>query len=459
MCPGSDEDGGASVSSGSEAAEAEVRDHSSDGSLKILSVNVTVLTRARLETVLKLALKQGVHAICFQETRHPRGGFGWADEDLRNAGYRCQWSAEPPPDKAGRTGFGGTALAWLPSLGRGEAVESASHRQCGRVFGDFALWSVYGPASRASPHWLGGILEETDAVAGKPRLAIGDFNWRKQYSDFVVEPWSEFETETSTVRAGTAKPTRCLSAGVDVEDGVCSLLCGVPHHRAVTYTVGFKTEAVVDKKWRLRRTGKYAWSIAPLVDEKDALVLAGDRVAPRAQKQTPLGTAWKSWHGRAEAVLKKAVELELAVATTRPERPKGSEASMRPVAPTAPHRANESILSRRLRRLHRKAVAESGVKGQQGHAQLGKKDRWHWKVLLEERLCRSLRAIPSTWAEAESLASTLYSEERERQQKTSARAWKQQFSTWALSTLRAGTKILRKPTPAATFTASDKRAE
>ena len=50
-----------------------------DEQLKILSINVTVLTRERLSTVLDEAEERGVDIIAFQESRHPAGGFRWAN--------------------------------------------------------------------------------------------------------------------------------------------------------------------------------------------------------------------------------------------------------------------------------------------------------------------------------------------------------------------------------------------
>ena len=65
-----------------------------------VSANVTVLTRARLEQVLKLALAKRALVVALQETRHPEGGFAWAHEDAAKAGFHVQWSLDAGLDTA-----------------------------------------------------------------------------------------------------------------------------------------------------------------------------------------------------------------------------------------------------------------------------------------------------------------------------------------------------------------------
>ena len=43
--------------------------------IRIVSANVTLLTRQRLDEALSLASAEQAHAISVQETKHPPGGF------------------------------------------------------------------------------------------------------------------------------------------------------------------------------------------------------------------------------------------------------------------------------------------------------------------------------------------------------------------------------------------------
>ena len=61
--------------------------------VKIISVNVTALTRDRLRAVLAYANGlEGLVFICLQETRHPSGGFRWASTEAARQGWSTDWS-------------------------------------------------------------------------------------------------------------------------------------------------------------------------------------------------------------------------------------------------------------------------------------------------------------------------------------------------------------------------------
>ena len=120
----------------------------------MLSVNVTLFTRARLRSVLRLASEHQAGVLALQETRHPDNGFRWAGAIAATEGWWVQWSLDTSIDRRGVRRQGGTALLWRRELGRGEpcrfdAPEHLQSRACGRTWGSFSIWSVYGDAQRA----------------------------------------------------------------------------------------------------------------------------------------------------------------------------------------------------------------------------------------------------------------------------------------------------------------------
>ena len=137
-----------------------VRNGSSDHAVTVMSANVTALTEARLEQVLEVALNRNAVVIALQETRHPSGGFGWAEHVAARAGFRTQWSADAGLDAAGRRHPWGTALLWRETLGRSQQLPSDSHRSTGRRWAGFSVWSVYGLASRADTQWFTQSLSQ-----------------------------------------------------------------------------------------------------------------------------------------------------------------------------------------------------------------------------------------------------------------------------------------------------------
>ena len=224
-----------------ESEAAVVQNASSVSGVAVISANVTVPTRARLEQVLKFALSKGALVIALQETRHPEGGFVWAHEDAAKAGFRVQWSIDAGLDTAGKRHPGGTALLWSETLGRSEQLPSETHRCTGRRWGGFSVWSIYGPARKADTQWFTQSLSNALNPDDLPSLAVGDHNWKKIYGGLVAWPWTSADTGP-TVISGQAKPTWALAAHAAVSVDETTELLGIPHHKAVVAIIDIQTK-------------------------------------------------------------------------------------------------------------------------------------------------------------------------------------------------------------------------
>ena len=350
---GSSEEAASSSSSSDNEACAKVSFRTSGSGVAVVSSNVTMLTKARMVAVLQLAISSRAHVVALQETRHPPGGFKWAERLAADAGFRMQWSDDAGFDKVGGRLPGGTALLWKSTMAKSTKIECAGHRATGRRWGGFTAWSVYGPQSRADPNWLAEILNKGSSHGTKACIVIGDLNWKAAYEDIAVSPWVMAESD-ATIISGASKPSRALAAHASVVVTSMAELIGVPHHKALVAQYGLDTPEEEPQRRRLRRTALYSWTAKLLTSERTVLNARLEAKCPPYHGPR-LDLAWQSWHQRAEEAFKIAADLELATVLTKAERSKGSKPSTRPVAPTAGHREESSILARRLDRLFRAA--------------------------------------------------------------------------------------------------------
>ena len=74
---------------------------------------------------------------------------------------------------------------------------------------------------------------------------------------------------------------------------------------------------------------------------------------PKLDAKCSLVSSWRRWHARAERAFELAVSHGFATKLSKAERPKGSFPTSRPCAHGACHRAPQSVLHRRLLRIHR----------------------------------------------------------------------------------------------------------
>ena len=84
----------------------------------MISANVTMLTKHRLEEVMALAGQHQACIVSLQETKHPPGGLAWAEKAVRKEGWKAAWSADNGHDELGRRKPGGTLLLTKASLGQ-----------------------------------------------------------------------------------------------------------------------------------------------------------------------------------------------------------------------------------------------------------------------------------------------------------------------------------------------------
>jgi hypothetical protein len=118
---------------GAQEAEAVDEVEDLDKVIRLMSINTTILTKARLEAVWVEAQRQQCDVIVFQETRHARE-YPWAARFFRSKGWGWQLSVPAARMASGAPGMGGTAVAWKLSLGKSADVKWHSHRGCGRSF-------------------------------------------------------------------------------------------------------------------------------------------------------------------------------------------------------------------------------------------------------------------------------------------------------------------------------------
>ena len=150
---------------------------------------MTRLTRARWAEVLALAGVTRAFAVCLQETKHPTGGYRWAEAMANAAGFRMQWSPNAGVDTLGRARCGGTALAWRVTAEKSEEQKSTSQAATGRAWAHMALWSIYGPASATDVDWAASNFDNAERCRGRPRLLFGDWNWKEAYAQTLPSDW------------------------------------------------------------------------------------------------------------------------------------------------------------------------------------------------------------------------------------------------------------------------------
>ena len=390
-----------------------------DAHFRLMSINVTQLNKARLEAVLDAADAEQADAICLQETRHPDGGFPWASRAARRRGWLSQWSPTPPGNARGVRGHGGTAIMWRTELGKSAAVKSDTHRVCGRTWRECCLMSVYGDASQEDWPWLSSALRTAEGHSSRVQICVGDYNWRAGYQRAIAGGWQAAPVLPTTVDSAAAAPTRCLVRGASCNGVQVLPLVGVPHHCIVVYAMELQMAHRPSER-RLRRCAVYQWHVSPRAAECEHLHQAADAAGPPLFHSTgDVAAVWDRWHARAEAVLRCAERLGLAVCTARAERAKGSLPTARPAAHGAAHRLPESVGVRRLKRLHR-AAAEQHRRGAAARPLTEEQCR-HWKAAVRDGL---VARVPRSQEEAVRAASDACHRACRKQQQADDAGWR-----------------------------------
>ena len=431
--------------------------------LRIMSINCTVLTRARLTTILDFAQSEDANCILLQETRHHATVVPWASGVAAKQSWCIHFSAPPPLDRMGRRSQGGTAVLWRRDSPMGKAapvpVEGANemrHRIAAVSFKDCIITSVYGPAHSANTSWFASLFPFCTRLGKSCSFLIGDFNFKPCYDSFVPNSWTASAAKATT-QAGSA-PTRAL-ASVAIEQVRAVPLPGIPHHFAVIYIANFPDLNTRNSQTtRLKRCAAYRWVSKPPTEEQLAKILhTANSLHPQLSPKTPLTDRWRRWHERAEGVFLAAVELGLAVKDSSGERPKGSFPEVRPCAPGQLHRGPQTVLHRRLLRVHR-AVAELVRQGYSVHAQLPP----NLGCRLDRVLFSAVGLHSPSNCTIEDALSQLNPAIRKEDDKLSQQAskhWRRHFTDFSHDTWHAAKQALNPPQLRAAFSAADMRAD
>ena len=445
----------------------------SDG-LKVLSGNVTVLTKDRLTTILTCAERAGAQIIALQETRHHSDtGFPFANRLATKKGWSITWSKAPPMHgnpRLHRRKEGGCALLWRKELGRGKPIASSEHRFCARIwdFGCFA--SVYGPAGVADNAWLQRCLT-TMTNHRRPSFLIGDFNWVSAYSRSLPGSW--FVSDNfPTVIGADAGPTRVVSLrqfGGPEKPSLAEALPGIPHHKATVWTCPkFPHEQVPLR--RLRRCARFEPATKPTdaqrkLLEREARELWNNRL-PHLDAQCEddetilrhLDSLLSHWNAVAEKFFNKASSMHLVQGPTGVERAKGSEPSTKSWASSKCGRgSDEPVAVRRCKRLHR-AAAEQLRRGN-GH-ELSPAQRRHWSAALADNLePKAIPRMPANQFEALDFANRALQVLSRREAAASKTSWVQRFKTWSQDACQAAKAVVKPQAPPQPTTAEELKDE
>jgi hypothetical protein len=404
------------------ARHMELPDAEAAWRVRILTVNVTALTKARAEVVLECACKHGVEIVCLQETRHV-GHAPWLASLCRQRGWAMEASPEPPLSRCGRfLRNGGTIMLWSLGLGRSRAAESDDHRRCERVFEHACVSNLYGPAAGADCEWVAANVRRSIERELPVHIHIGDFNWKGGYLQEYAG-WSMAEHGSTTIGSAAA-PTRCLVHGDAVVKYIAGeALPGVPHHEAVVYEIRGAPQCAAWQRrpdeLRLRRTAAFRWLRPLLHGEADVLKnLIPESLAECDDEEATM----QEWHRCAESVFMAAVGIGAAELVTKPERPKGSQPSTRPVCATARGRPARPVAVSRLLRLHRAAEHQRKFLG--GASPLTHSQRRHWASAVR---CGLLAYVAADQDEAVSMLTDAVTEYNVKAQQAKSRAWRRSF--------------------------------
>lgn len=269
--------------------------------MKILTHNVTSLTKARLIDVCKLGVKSDADAICLQETRHIRRNLAWAKSIAKQYGYHLAFSIPPPSGSRTSTTEGGTAILWRDvGLGKASIIDmpTPSHRVLAVSWANATIINFYGFASRPDHEWTAGVFAWSSDLNRPNTFMIGDFNWKSSFDDYLPLDWVVTDSSMPTTIDGS-RPTRCVGSS-EATKVTSTFVAGIPHHMAVTYEVNVSASAP-RQAMRLRKCAKFSWIKQTCSEEElDEIQKDVDLVAPKLDDSASILQRWRRWHARAE---------------------------------------------------------------------------------------------------------------------------------------------------------------
>ena len=139
------------------------------------------------------------------------------------------------------------------------------------------MLSVYGPVHKPDAQFCAQILRRSDETP-ELLIAAGDWNWKQSYTKAMTSNWLAVPSGPTVLRSNT-RPTRCITTGSSNHGATTKTVLGIPHHKAVVYTVN-KQAAPPRQKSRLQHCVKFIWTTPPDDDQCEILKRAADSAGP-----------------------------------------------------------------------------------------------------------------------------------------------------------------------------------
>ena len=351
---------------------------------------------------------------------------------------------------------------WNKQAGLGKAAQNFpdishkhKHRSVFVSFDNLQVGSIYGPAEKPDTEWINEIFRSSCTQEDKHQVFIGDYNWKPTYNKSVPRTWFLSSSQATTFK--DTAPTRGVSS-VPLEQVHASALPGVRTHLAVTFKVEVSvSEADTNQARRLRRCAIYEWQKEWLEPQqlKD-LLRDVDITYPKASASSPLDFRWDNWHQRTECAFQKAVKFGFAKLVRKAERAKGSIPTSRCCGQAAKHREQQTVIHRRLLRVHR-SISERCRQGESFQTALS--------GTLLEKTCRVIHdasgypSVSFTFGSAlTALNDLILIEEKTLRQRT-AKDWRAHFRTFTKDIWGPAKSVLKNHKIPAAFNANDMREE
>ena len=329
------------------------------------------------------------------------------------------------------------------------------HRSVFLSFDHLHVGSIYGPADKPDTEWVNEIFRSSCTQEDKHQVFIGDYNWKPTYDKFVPKSWCLSYSQVTTFK--DTAPTRGVSSA-KLGQVHASALPGIKTHLAITFEVEiFVSDAPATQAQRLRRCAIYEWQNEWLHPQQlNELLLAVDEVVPKASASSPLDSRWDNWHRRTECAFQKAVSLGFAKQIRKAERIKGSIPTSRSCGQAAKHREQQTVIHRRLLRVHR-ALSERCRQGESLQTAVS--------GTLLTRTCRvvldaSERSVAAfTFGSALATLNDLILQEEKFLRQRTSKDWRAHFRTFTKDIWGPAKGVLKTPKMPAAFNANDLRDE
>ena len=296
--------------------------------------------------------------------------------------------------------------------------------------------SAYGPAKACDRKWFSEVMFDSHASQKLCQMVIGDFNWGNPYDHLIPESWN-MATPKATAHSGTV-PTRALCTH-PVQQVQATPLPGIPSHLAVLYKVRspLASERPETHRMRPRRCASFSWNATSGISnaQLDHIISEVNHVCPHLDASHSLVDPWRQWHSRVEKAFEVSVQDGHAEKTSKAERPKGSLPTFRPSDSFPAHRPPQSLLHRRLLRLHR-SFAELSRQGFHNdmHVPGGLIRRMNGALLAaNQQPCSNTCSMQAAFA----ILDNLIRKEEENTASQKRQAWKRNFKTFSQKHLEA----------------------